>query len=64
MIKERILEFLKEVYPTDLPINEVARRLGISRSTAAKYIAVLKAEGRVECRRVGKAKLCRTRGGA
>jgi len=39
----------------------IARRLGVSRNTVAKYIAVLVAEGRIECRTVGKAKLCRAR---
>lgn len=63
MVKERILELLKEVYPLDLPISEIARRLGVSRITVAKYIAVLEAEGKIEYRRVGKAKLCKFKEG-
>lgn len=59
--KDRILELLRSVYPEDLPIKEVAKRLGISRATVSKYVAVLEAEGRVICRRVGKAKLCKAR---
>jgi len=62
-VKERILKLLKDVYPKDLHIKEVAKRLNVSRDTAAKYIAVLEAEGKVECRYVGKAKLCRVREG-
>jgi DNA-binding GntR family transcriptional regulator len=34
----------------DLSIKEVAGRLNVSRTTVSKYIAVLEAEGRVECR--------------
>lgn len=59
--KDRILEFLRSVYPEDLPIKEVANRLGISRATVSKYVAVLEVEGKVICRMVGKAKLCKAR---
>ena len=59
--KDRILELLRSVYPEDLPIKEVAKRLGISRATVSKYVAVLEVEGKVICRRVGKAKLCKAR---
>ena len=59
--KDRILELLRSVYPEDLPIKEVARRLGISRATASKYVAVLEVEGKIVCRRVGKAKLCKAK---
>mgnify|MGYP000343478757 CR=1 FL=1 len=60
-VKERILELLKEVYPQDLPIKEIAERVGVSRTTASKYIAVLEIEGTVVCRFVGRAKLCRAK---
>jgi len=60
-VKERILELLKEVYPHDLPIKEIAERVGVSRTTASKYIAVLEAEEVVVCRFVGRAKLCRAK---
>jgi DNA-binding IclR family transcriptional regulator len=52
-----VLELLKQVYPLDLSIKEIARRLGVSRVTVSKYVAVLEGEGRVECRIVGRAKL-------
>jgi DNA-binding transcriptional ArsR family regulator len=58
-VKERILGLLKQVYPLDLSIKEIARRLSVSRVTVSKYVAVLEAEGRVECRVVGRAKLYR-----
>jgi DNA-binding IclR family transcriptional regulator len=58
-VKGRVLELLKQAYPLDLPIKEMARRLGISRTTASKYVAVLEAEGRIECRVVGRAELYR-----
>jgi Mn-dependent DtxR family transcriptional regulator len=58
-IKEKILGELKQVYPLDLSIKEIARRLGVSRVTVSKYVAILEAEGRVECRVVGRAKLYR-----
>ena len=57
--KERVLKLLEEVYPQDLPISEIAKRLGISRNTASKYVAILEAEGKIECRFIGKAKLCK-----
>uniref|UniRef100_A0A7C2BLH9 HTH domain-containing protein n=1 Tax=Thermosphaera aggregans TaxID=54254 RepID=A0A7C2BLH9_9CREN len=60
-VKERILELLKEVYPQDLPIKEIAGRIGVSRTTASKYIAVLEIEGAVVCKFVGRAKLCRAK---
>ena len=60
-VKERVLELLREVYPQDLHISEIARRLCVSRNTVAKYVGILEAESRIECRFVGKAKLCRAR---
>jgi len=60
-VEERIMRLLKEVYPQDLPIKEIVARLGISRNTASKYIAVLEAKGAIVCRRVGRAKLCRAK---
>jgi len=56
-VVNRILEVLEEVYPKDLHIKEVARRAGVSKETASKYLAVLEARGVVRSRRVGKAKL-------
>lgn len=58
-VKERVLGLLKKVYPLDLSIKEIAGRLGVSRVTVSKYVAVLEAEGKIECRVVGRAKLYR-----
>ena len=56
-VKERILQILEEAYPKDLPIIEVAKRAGVSKETASKYLAVMEAEGLVRKRKVGRAKL-------
>ena len=58
-LSRKILQVLKEAYPLDLPIEEVANKSGIHRNTVAKYLAVLSAEGKIELRFVGKAKLYR-----
>ena len=63
VIRERILRVLEEAYPLDLSVAEVARRAGVSRDTAAKYIMALEAEKVIECRLVGRAKLCRVKKG-
>lgn len=55
------LELLKKVYPDGLTVKEIAKMLGISRTTASKYVAVLEAEEKIVCRRVGRAKLCRAK---
>ena len=46
--KEGVLKLLEEVYPQDLPISEIAKRLGISRNTTSKYVAILEAEGKID----------------
>jgi len=61
-VEERILKLLKDVYPQDLYIKEIASKLNISRNTASKYIAVLEARDMVICRRISKIKLCRAKG--
>jgi len=59
-IKERILRVLREVYPIDLSIRQVAKRARVSSTSASKYLAVLEAEGKIELsRRIGKAKMYR-----
>ena len=58
-LSRKILQVLKEAYPLDLPIEEVAKKSGIHRNTVAKYLAVLSAEGKIELRLLGKAKLYR-----
>ena len=55
-IKLKILELLRGIYPQDLSIGEVAKQLGIARSTASSWLKVLAAEGKIEIsRKVGNA---------
>lgn len=54
--RERILEFLVD-RPRGSTISEVSDSLDISRQTASKYLEVLKAEKKIEQRKIGKAKL-------
>ena len=54
-IEHRIVRSLGEKPSSS--ISEVAERLSINRSTASKYLHVLKAKGRVDCRQVGPVKL-------
>jgi DNA-binding IclR family transcriptional regulator len=60
-VKGEVLGLLKKVYPDSLTIKEIAQMLGVSRTTTSKYVAVLEGEGKVICRRVSRAKLCRAR---
>jgi predicted ArsR family transcriptional regulator len=57
-IELELLGILKEAQ-TEVHTEQLAERLGIARHTAAKYLEVLKAKGRVSCRKVGNAKLWR-----
>ena len=55
VVEKRILKLLgKHDY---LTIEETASKLGMHRTTASKYLAVLEAKGLVKYRPVGKAKL-------
>jgi len=54
---KKILGVLEEAYPKDLHIKEVARRAGVSKETASKYLAVLEARGIVRSRCIGRARL-------
>lgn len=54
--KENILTVMKEEYPGDLSIGEVAQRSRLSRGTAATWLKVLKAEDKIELsRKIGRA---------
>lgn len=54
--REQILEFLMDK-PRGSTISEISESLEISRQTASKYLEVLKAEKKIDQRKVGKAKL-------
>ena len=55
-IQKLILTILKKS-EQDLVINEIAKRAGINRITAAKYLMVLETRKLVKHRNIGKAKL-------
>ncbi len=48
---------LIEQYPKGLSIEEIAKRLSISRTTAAKYLSAMEQSGKVELRPYGPAKV-------
>jgi Mn-dependent DtxR family transcriptional regulator len=60
-VRDRIIELLGSIYPLDISIKDIAGKLKVSRGTVSKYIAVLEAEGIVECRIVGRVKLYKLR---
>jgi response regulator of citrate/malate metabolism len=55
--KDRIFEEIRK-HPEGLTIMCISKNTKISRVTASKYIMVLLAEGMIEQRMVGTAKLC------
>ncbi|MFQ6037107.1 MAG: GNAT family N-acetyltransferase [Candidatus Aminicenantales bacterium] len=55
-IRSRIIQAL-ESSPSGLQIEDLAERLGLSRHTVAKYLEVLRAEGKVHFRKLGRTKL-------
>jgi DNA-binding IclR family transcriptional regulator len=55
--KERIAENLKK-HPEGLTIMNIAENTGINRVTVSKYVLVMVAEGVLEQRSIGTAKLC------
>ena len=60
-IKQRILNLLKK-NREGLTITEVSNALKIHYITSTKYLAVLRAEGKIDYRKIGMAKLFRLRG--
>jgi predicted ArsR family transcriptional regulator len=53
-IKQEILELLKEEFPHDFSIGEIAKQVGVVRSTTSTWLKVLSAEGKIEVsRKVG-----------
>lgn len=54
--KDKIVGELKKIFPCDLSINEISRRIKLSSPTASTYLKVLEAEGNIEVsRKVGNA---------
>jgi DNA-binding transcriptional ArsR family regulator len=55
-IKQKILELLEKEFPHDFSIGEIAKQVGVARSTASTWLKVLSAEGKIEVsRKVGNA---------
>jgi DNA-binding IclR family transcriptional regulator len=56
--EQEILRCLKDQYPKDLSIEEIAAKTGVHRNTVSKYIWGLEKEGKVKIsRKIGRAKM-------
>ncbi|NIM59937.1 MAG: GNAT family N-acetyltransferase [Candidatus Aminicenantes bacterium] len=55
-LQDKILEVLK-ASPSGLQMEELADKLGLTRHTIAKYLEVLRAEGKIHYHKVGRSKL-------
>ena len=54
--KDKVFSALREAYPMDLSIGEVAQKSDLSRPTASTWLKVLEAESKIEfSRKVGPA---------
>lgn len=57
-IEDKIVKCLKEARSKDLSVTDIAKKVGVNRLTASKYLAVLQARGIVILsRNVGRAKM-------
>lgn len=58
VIKQKILTILKESFPKDFTIQEVANATGVHRNTISTYLKVMNAEKKVVItRKIGKINL-------
>ena len=55
-IQVHILKFLEDS-PSGLQMEEIAEKLGLTRHTVAKYLEILRAEGKIHYRKIGRSKL-------
>jgi len=55
-IKSKILKLLSK-HPAGLTITETSKRSALNYMTVSKYLAILRAEGKVDYVRIGMAKL-------
>ncbi|MEM2143862.1 MAG: HTH domain-containing protein [Candidatus Jordarchaeaceae archaeon] len=57
-VEQRILECLRDVYPKDLSIEELADLTHVHRNTVSKYVYSLEKQGFIKVtRKVGRAKM-------
>jgi len=57
-LEEAILRCLKDEYPRDLSIEEIAAKTGVHRNTVSKYTWGLEKEGKIKIsRKIGRAKM-------
>ncbi|MBD3226835.1 MAG: ArsR family transcriptional regulator [Candidatus Lokiarchaeota archaeon] len=62
-IKGKILDFLKEHYPRDYNIQEIADALDLNRTTVSTYLKVMLASGEIKkSRTIGSATMVMARG--
>lgn len=54
--KHAVIELLAD-NPRGLTITDIAEELDLTRQTVAKYVEILRAEGTIEQRKIGQAKL-------
>ena len=57
MVKDKIINLLRD--SDGLTIKEISEKLDAHHITASKYLAVLEAEKRVSCKKIGMAKVFR-----
>jgi len=55
-LQEKILGILR-ASPSGLQMEEIASELGLTRHTVAKYLEILRAEGKIHFKKVGRSKL-------
>lgn len=55
-IQVQILKFLEDS-PSGLQMEEIAEKLGLTRHTVAKYLEILRAEGKIHYKKIGRSKL-------
>jgi len=55
-IQVQILKFLED-YPSGLQMEEIAEKLSLTRHTVAKYLEILRAEGKIHYKKIGRSKL-------
>lgn len=55
-IHSKILKVIKS-YPSGIQMEEIAEKLGLTRHTIAKYLEILRAEGKIHYHKIGRSKI-------